>query len=118
MLRHALWKARLAGLGEGTIIHPWVAIHGPENVRIGARCSVAEFVHLWGGGGVTIGNDVLIASHVAITSITHDKDAPCFRETTVRAPVVIGDNVWIGAGAIILPVSRLGRAALSARGPW
>lgn len=64
---------------------------------------------MWGSGGITIGNDVLIVSHGVITSLPHDKNAACFRETTLRAPVVIGDNVWIGAGAIILPGVIRGR---------
>ena len=116
VFREARWKARLAALGEGTIIYPWVTIHNPDRVRIGARCSIAEFVHVWGGGGISIGNGVLIASHGVITSLTHDKNAACFRETTLRAPVVIGDNVWIGAGAIILPGVTVGSGSIVAAG--
>lgn len=116
VLRTARWKARLAALGEGTIIYPWVAIHNPDRVRIGAPCSIVEFVHMWGGGGISIGNDVLIASHGVITSLTHDKNAACFRETTLGAPVVIGDNVWIGAGTIILPGVTVGSGSIVAAG--
>jgi acetyltransferase-like isoleucine patch superfamily enzyme len=116
MIRQARWKTRLAALGEDTVIYPSVVIHGPEQVQIGARCSIAEFVHMWGGGNITIGNDVLIASHTVITSLTHDKDAVCFRETTLRAPVVIGDNVWICAGAIILPGVTVGSGSIVGAG--
>jgi len=116
VIRQARWKARLVELGEGTVIYPSVVIHGPEQVRVGARCAIAEFVHLWGGGGITIGDDVLIASHAVITSLTHDKHAARFRETTVRAPVVIGDNVWIGAGAIILSGVTLGSGSIVGAG--
>lgn len=116
VFREARWKARLAALGDGTNIYPWVEIHNLDRVRIGARCAIAEFVHMWGGGGIRIGNDVLIASHGIITSLTHDKNAACFRETTLRAPVVIGDNVWIGAGAIILPGVTVGAGSIVAAG--
>ena len=59
---------------------------------------------------------MIIASHVVITSQTHDKQGPCYRETTSRAKVVIGDNVWIGAGAIILPGVILGPGSIIGAG--
>ena len=31
-----------------------------------------SFVHIWGNGGVKIGDRVMIATHTAITSLTHD----------------------------------------------
>lgn len=71
---------------------------------------------MWGSGGITIGNDVLIASHTVITSLTRDRNAACFRETTLRAPVAICDNVWIGAGAIILPGVTVGSGSIIAAG--
>ncbi len=77
---------------------------------------IAEFVHIWGGGGVRIGDDVLVASHVAIASMTHKTDARVFAETVVNKPVVIEDNVWIGTGAIILPGVRLGTGCIIGAG--
>ncbi len=116
LVRNAWWKARLQAMGDESTIYPFVMIHEPEHVRIGARCAIAEFVHIWGSGGITIGNDVLIASHAAITSVTHDPKARCFRETTVRKAVEIGDNVWIGAGAIILPGISIGMGSIIGAG--
>ena len=72
--RRAFWKARLKALGDKVNIHPRVAVHQPSKVSVGHRSSIAEFVHIWGGGGVDIGNDVLVASHVVITSVSHDPD--------------------------------------------
>lgn len=105
--RWEYWNSRLASLGENTSIFANVAIHNPQMVSIGDGCSIAEFVHIWGGGQVSIGDNVLVASHVAITSMTHDPNADIFAQTSVRQPVVIENNVWIGAGAVILPGIRL-----------
>lgn len=116
VVRHARWKAKLASLGKGTVIHPSVIIHGAERVHVGARCSIAEFVHIWGRGGITIGDDVLVASHTAITSFTHDKHATRYRDSVAQMPVVIGDNVWIGAGTIVLPGVSIGRGAIVGAG--
>lgn len=48
--RATRWNAGLAELGEEKIILPWVTLYNPSHVRIGTFRSVAEFVHLWGGG--------------------------------------------------------------------
>lgn len=115
-LRYLNWKLRLASMGRGTQIFPLVVIHSPENVAIGSRVSIAEFVHIWGGGGVRVGNDVMIASHSVITSQSHDVNAKIYNRTNVMKPVVIEDNVWIGAGAIILPGVRIGSGAVIGAG--
>lgn len=115
-LRYLSWKLRLASIGRGTQIHPFVVIHAPEKVAIGSRVSIAGFVHIWAGGEVRIGNDVLIASHTVITSQSHDVNAQIYNRTNVMKPVVIEDNVWIGAGAIILPGVRIGSGAVIGAG--
>jgi len=69
-----------------------------------------------GAGGISIGNNVLIAGHEAITSLTHDTNTVCFRETTLRATVGIGENVGIGAAAIILPGVTVGAGTIVAAG--
>jgi Acetyltransferase (isoleucine patch superfamily) len=71
---------------------------------------------MWGGGGITIGNDVMIAAHTIISSQTHDPNAPLFRETQIMKPVVIEDNVWIGSGAIILPGVHIGTGSVIGAG--
>lgn len=101
--REVMWRSRLGHLGANFDIYPRVVIHNPRSVQIGDDVSIAEYVHIWGGGGVIIGNDTLIAAHVVITSQTHDSASPRYRDSQLNAPVNIGANVWIGSGAIILP---------------
>ena len=116
MIRRAYWTARLANMGSQSGIFRDVVIHCPQKVSIGNRCVIAEFVHIWGGGGVSIGDDVLLASHVAITSMSHATDAPVFASTSVKKTVVIENNVWVGAGAVILPGVRLGTGCIVGSG--
>lgn len=55
-------------------------------------------------GGIKIGNKVLIAPDVKICTANHSTD-PVARANGEGNlyPVTIGDNVWIGAGSVILP---------------
>lgn len=97
-------------------MHGPVVIHGPEKLTVGDDVVVNAFVHIWAQGGVTIGASTMIASHVAITSLTHDKAAARFADSLVVKPVVIGRNVWIGSHAVILPGITIGDGAIVGAG--
>jgi len=89
--------------GKHVKIWKGVVIHGRQSVRIGNNTGIGDYVVIWGGGGVEIGNDVLIAAHSIITSQGHDLNAELFDKSNIMKKIVIKDNVWIGAGTIILP---------------
>lgn len=94
-----------------------VKILGKENISIGDNCALNAFIHIWGSGGVEIGNNVMIASHVTITSVTHDYTGPSIRYSElIHKKIVIEDNVWIGAAAIILPGIKIGEGAVIGAG--
>lgn len=95
--------------------HPVVIEHS-ERVSIGRGCSIAAFLHIWGGGGVEIGDRVLIASHVSIVSETHDHTKHPMTESAVRKPVIIEDDVWLGTHCTIMPGVKVGRGAVIGAG--
>lgn len=98
-----------------TLYHP-VIFYGAEALDIGDNTSVAPFVHVWCGGRVIIGARCMIGSHTAITSLTHNYDAPEMWKTIEAAPVVIGDDVWIGSHAVILPGVKIGNGVVVGAG--
>ena len=53
-----------------------------------------------------MGNNVLMAPGVTIISANHDMTE--FDKHVKAEPITIGDNVWIGANAIILPGVKIG----------
>ena len=117
ILRQALWVAGLRrDAGPGSHISRYVIMHSPTEIVIGNKVSINEFVHIWGSGGVHIGDNSLIGSHTVITTLTHDKMASLYRETIINKPINIGDNVWIGTGAIILPGISIGDGAIIGSG--
>lgn len=109
-------RRQFASCGANVSIQWPVVINGADHLTVGNDVSINAFVHIWGQGGVTIGDSTLIASHVAITSLTHATDAASFSGSLVSKPVEIGRNVWIGAHAVILPGIRIGNGAIIGAG--
>lgn len=58
-------------------------------------------------GGIIIGDGVFIGQNVIISTLNHGFDLPD-RNTTYPSKVIIGNNVWIGSGANILPGVSIG----------
>ncbi|MEI8233749.1 MAG: acyltransferase [Verrucomicrobiota bacterium] len=70
------------------------------------------------GGAISIGNDVMIADHVSIVASNHGTKLgqPMDLQDWQRGDVLIEEDVWIGAGAVVLPGSTVRRGAVIAAG--
>ena len=106
--------ARCKRAGQVRLRMP-VVIYDPEHLEMGDQIDIGEFTHIRANGGVRIGNRVLIASHVVIASRAHPIALPRYG-VVEDAPIVIEDDVWIGAGAIVLPGVTVGRGAVIGAG--
>lgn len=106
---------RCASVGNSIGLRMPVVIYHPEGLRLGSNVSIGEFTHIRANGGVTIGDRVLIASHVIITSRGHAIEHPRWGGV-LDAPIRIDNDTWIGAGAIILPGAHVHRGAIVAAG--
>lgn len=84
-------------------------IHIGDHVFINAGCSFQD------QGGITIGNGCLIGHHTVIATLNHGI-LPAERADLHPAPVVIGDGVWIGSNATILPGVTIGDGSIVAAG--
>jgi maltose O-acetyltransferase len=107
---------QLRKCGSNVAIYMPIIISGPENVEIGDNASISPFVHIWGHGGVKIGSRVMIASHAAITSLTHDYRSIAMNTSLLMKEVIIEDDVWIGAHSVILSGVRIGKGAVVGAG--
>ncbi len=106
---------RCRACGTGVRLRMPVTIYHPEHLALGSQIDIGEYTHIRASGGVTIGDRVLIAASAVITSREHPVPLPRYGVTT-DAPVVIEDDVWIGAGAIVLPGVTVGRGAIVGAG--
>ncbi|AMK15771.1 sugar O-acetyltransferase [Methanobrevibacter olleyae] len=84
-------------------------IHLGKNVFINAGCKFQD------QGGITIGDDALIGHNVVMATLNHDEN-PEKRANLIAAPINIGDKVWIGSNATILPGVTIGDGAIIAAG--
>lgn len=92
-----------------------VVIYDPQHLEFGDQVDVGEFTHIRANGGLRIGSRVLIAANVTITTREHPVDLPRW-SVTKDAPIVIEDDVWIGASAVVLPGVTIGKGAVIAAG--
>ena len=86
-------------------------------MRIGNNSHIARLSIVAAGGGVTIGENCAISSFVSIFSVTNVGGSDGSGElSTAEGPVTIGDRVFIGANAAILPGVTIGDGATVAAG--
>lgn len=106
----------LAGLkiGKGSVIHMWANFFNPCNINIGSDTILGDHIFLDGRASLKIGNHVDIASQVLIYNSEHDINSDDFH--AVEGTVEIGDYVFIGPRAIILPGVKIGHGAVIAAG--
>lgn len=107
-------------LGAGVAIHGGTQLIAGTSgyVRIGDRSHVSRNSVLAGAGGIEIGRHCMISSGVVIYSVTYDRanGLAIHLSPAKMATVTIGDEVHIGAGAIILPDVRIGKGAVIGAG--
>lgn len=105
---------RLSGvvIGKNTRVNMRVRLYDPNNIVIGEDCVIGEGVVLDGRDKLIIGNHVDIASEVMIYNSQHDINSEKFE--AVSNTVTVGDYVFIGPRAIILPGVSIGEGAVIA----
>jgi acetyltransferase-like isoleucine patch superfamily enzyme len=111
-------QERAIEIGDGSFVRSFAMINsGPPDgyVRIGRNSSIGQGTILYGNGGLTIGDDVLIAGQCFLVASSHnfsDPGRPMREQGYTATGIVIGNNVWIGAGAKILDGVTIGDGAI------
>lgn len=110
-------------LGSGINISDNTGLFANEGgtLIVGDRVSFNTnvFVGASNGGEITIGNDVLIGPNVVLRASNHryeDRSVPINRQGHQPGRIVIEDDVWIGANAVILDKAVIRRGAIVAAG--
>ena len=140
-MRAAWWRSRGARLGGKSrigracrIVRPW-RLHagkriqlehqvyikiarGEANIELGDEVFIGCGVVLDISDSLSLGDHVLIAPGCFITDHHHKRGAHAriAAQGCESAPVVIEDDVWLGANAVVLPGIRIGRGAVIGAG--
>ena len=115
--RSALLAELFGRLGPGAEIEPPFRCDYGFNIRAGARLYMNFGCVVLDCGSVTIGDGCLFGPGVHIYGATHPTDAAVRRSgRELGTHVTIGNNVWIGGGAIICPGVRIGDDAVIGAG--
>jgi acetyltransferase-like isoleucine patch superfamily enzyme len=108
-------------MGNNVIISRNCVIQGKTGpVKLGHKVDIGCNVILTSGNGITIGNSVLIAGNCYIGGgryITDRTDIPMMEQGVYsKGPVVIEDDVWLGAGVTVLDGVKIGRGSVIGAG--
>ena len=109
---------RKFSLGDFSVIESFVCINNAvgdvvigDHTRIGLHNTII--------GPVTIGNHVNLAQGINVKSLNHNFDDPEKRideQGVSTTHVTIGDDIWIGANAVVLPGVTIGNHSVVAAG--
>jgi len=97
-------KQEFFSYGEALFIEQGFYCDYADKISFGDRVYLNINCTLLDGGKIVIGNDVLIGPNVQILTVNHPMSSKQrLARTNLVQDVFVGNNVWIGAGAIILP---------------
>jgi acetyltransferase-like isoleucine patch superfamily enzyme len=108
-----------ARIGARVVFYPGVWIAPGRGLTLKDDVDLALDVYIESSGGVEIGARVLVGPRTCIISANHAVPlgrARIFGAGRVEAPVVIEDDVWLGANVMVLPGVRIGEGAVVGAG--
>ena len=116
--RETYMKTVFASCGDGCYIEPPLhANWGGHHVHMGDRVYANSDLTLVDDGQIFIGDHVLIGPMVTIVTAGHPVEPDLRRKGwQFNRDVVIGNNVWIGAQAVILPGVKIGENSVIGAG--
>ncbi len=110
-----------SAIGHGTLIAVKPGPHGPGTLRVGRSTQINEYNNLRSeGADIRIGDHCLISQFVSLIASGHGyvrRDLLIAEQPLPdKVGVTIGDDVWIGAHAVVLPGIVIGTGAVIAAG--
>ena len=106
---------------KGIWLTAWKNETSKPFLEIGSHCNFGAFNHITCANRIVIGDNCLTGKWVTITDNSHGKTdynslllPPNKRNITSKGPIVVGNNVWIGDKATILPGVTIGDGAVIA----
>ena len=105
----SLLRDLMGSVGDGTVIMPQFTCDYGYNIRLGRNVFINYHCIFLDCAPIDIGNDVQVGPAVQLYTAQHPLEAEIRRSGLESArPIRIGNDVWIGGGAVILPGVTIG----------
>jgi acetyltransferase-like isoleucine patch superfamily enzyme len=114
-LRNAFYRLLFQKIKGFCWIQPNVRFVECRHLSIGRIVAINSGTYINAIGGIRMGDYVLIGSNVTISSGLHPiagKTPPVFARPVTKKEIVIEDDVWIGAGAVIMPGIKIAQGTV------
>ncbi len=89
-----------------------------RGIRLGDRSAIGMDALVI--GPLTVGKDVMMGPRCILLASSHDSDSvdQAMNSQGFKAdqPIVVEDDVWLGAGVVVLPGRRIGRGSIIGAG--
>lgn len=98
-------------------ISPTASFANGRNIVLGERVNIGAGASLWAGSGsarIVVGDDTLIAPAVMLTAANYryDDGSPINDQAMEEADIIVGRDVWLGYGAVVLAGVTIGDGAI------
>lgn len=98
-----------ASVGKDLFLRPPIHVDFGTNITIGDRVAINFNLTALDVAAITIGDDCQIGPNVQLLTPTHPVEPGLRRDKLEAAkPITLGDNVWLGGGAIVCPGVSIG----------
>ncbi len=110
-MREQWYSKHFKSCGINLHVLPGTYILHPERVECGDNVFLGINNYIQAAGGLVLGSDVMFGPYVKIWTQNHifeDYDTPVWKQGYEYKPVVIGNDVWLGANVFVMPGAIIG----------
>ena len=111
--REALLRRIVGSMGREVSLEPTFRCEFGRNIHLGSHFFANFDCVMLDGAPITIGDNVLLGPKVGLYTSNHALDPRERADGACRAhPITIGDDVWIGGNATVLPGVTIGSSSV------
>lgn len=109
---------KIKSCGEDVFFGGKITFSGAKNTCIGNNVHIGQNAFIRAEGGLTIGDNTHISRNLVLYTVNHQYEGKClpYDNNSVKKPVIIGRNVWIGMNVCVAPGSKIGDGAIIGMG--
>jgi acetyltransferase-like isoleucine patch superfamily enzyme len=119
LMRYGFYRMMFKRLDSFALFYPGARITHSYDISAGQSLAINSGALIDGRGGLSIGDHVMVGPYAVIVTSDHDyrqTEKPMMKVDHVMAPVAIGNDVWIGAQAVVVAGVKIGNGAVVSAG--